>query len=506
MIISPSYFRWHNHLDPNIKKTPWSNQEDETLIEKHQALGNKWAEISKYLPGRTDNMIKNRWNSTLRKRVYGSSGRRNSKSAKSKQEDSDTEDEDMPISTGKENIPNPKQYLSSSLNSIPPPVQHKSFTQTHVLQPISVNQNLSQKQHGTTVKKEAVSSNQAQKPKESVSRSALKSKWKTISPLDVSQLTMTNSMNTGMNNSLDVIDPNSLEFSFDNLSCPDLPTPSIPDYTVSKNDEFMSPLSGSKRNSYFMNSRSPSILKKKRKSLSCDSIPTPSPIEDTFPSEVIDGLASTTVFSPTSFLAFSPNPNSLFSPSQAFKSPPTITNSFFDSIFTPSPARPIRQEAPAGRKTRKSAKKLSYEEEEEVKQDSPAVKAERKADTKAKTAMDVTPDRNSVALNRNTPIKFELNDSALLSRTFAAINQIYQKKPEATPKPIPIEEKKLRCTDDSLLSPKSTSINNELSSLFGLSSPNRIENDVGWKAIELLQSPQAANLPKLAEEYLNSPQ
>mmetsp|Transcript_20894 Transcript_20894/g.26437 ORF Transcript_20894/g.26437 Transcript_20894/m.26437 type:complete len:339 (+) Transcript_20894:325-1341(+) len=72
--------RWHNHLDPTINREPWTEEEDDLLIEKHEELGNKWAEISKYFNGRTDNMIKNRWNSTIRRRVFGApTKRRNSK-------------------------------------------------------------------------------------------------------------------------------------------------------------------------------------------------------------------------------------------------------------------------------------------------------------------------------------------------------------------------------------------------------------------------------------------
>lgn len=71
--------RWHNHLDPSINKEPWTEEEDELLIEKHEQLGNKWAEISKFFSGRTDNMIKNRWNSTIKRRVHGNPGRRNKK-------------------------------------------------------------------------------------------------------------------------------------------------------------------------------------------------------------------------------------------------------------------------------------------------------------------------------------------------------------------------------------------------------------------------------------------
>ncbi|WVZ81926.1 hypothetical protein U9M48_029251 [Paspalum notatum var. saurae] len=61
--------RWTNYLRPDIKRGKFSEEEEQTILQLHSILGNKWSAISKHLPGRTDNEIKNFWNTHLRKKL-----------------------------------------------------------------------------------------------------------------------------------------------------------------------------------------------------------------------------------------------------------------------------------------------------------------------------------------------------------------------------------------------------------------------------------------------------
>ncbi|XP_021772067.1 transcription factor MYB46-like [Chenopodium quinoa] len=65
--------RWINYLRPDLKRGAFSPQEEELIIHLHSLLGNRWSQIAARLPGRTDNEIKNFWNSTVKKRMKSSS-------------------------------------------------------------------------------------------------------------------------------------------------------------------------------------------------------------------------------------------------------------------------------------------------------------------------------------------------------------------------------------------------------------------------------------------------
>jgi len=61
--------RWANHLRPNLKKGAFSPDEERTILDLHSKFGNKWARMAAQLPGRTDNEIKNYWNTRIKRRL-----------------------------------------------------------------------------------------------------------------------------------------------------------------------------------------------------------------------------------------------------------------------------------------------------------------------------------------------------------------------------------------------------------------------------------------------------
>ncbi|KAL5755589.1 hypothetical protein ACOSQ2_020335 [Xanthoceras sorbifolium] len=95
--------RWMNYLRPNIKRGNISDQEEDLILRLHKLLGNRWSLIAGRLPGRTDNEIKNYWNSHLSKKINNQKPENNKQIGTStRRETAAMEKQESKSSTGEE--------------------------------------------------------------------------------------------------------------------------------------------------------------------------------------------------------------------------------------------------------------------------------------------------------------------------------------------------------------------------------------------------------------------
>ncbi|KAK9743266.1 hypothetical protein RND81_03G227500 [Saponaria officinalis] len=114
--------RWVNYLRPDLKRGNFTLQEEEAIIKLHQELGNKWSKIASKFPGRTDNEIKNVWNTHLKKRIKAKESDKNSSESCNSLQTSTTTDESLDKNMG--------QNLIHQTNTMDDTNEHSSSSST----------------------------------------------------------------------------------------------------------------------------------------------------------------------------------------------------------------------------------------------------------------------------------------------------------------------------------------------------------------------------------------
>ncbi|XP_020206225.1 transcription factor MYB83 [Cajanus cajan] len=116
--------RWINYLRPDLKRGAFSPQEEELIIHLHSLLGNRWSQIAARLPGRTDNEIKNFWNSTIKKRLKNLSSNNTSPNASESSYEPNNKDLNMAGFTTSNDQHQHPDFMPMFNSSSPSPSMH----------------------------------------------------------------------------------------------------------------------------------------------------------------------------------------------------------------------------------------------------------------------------------------------------------------------------------------------------------------------------------------------